>query len=55
MTTIYDDKEVLIITHDLGDIQLDRRHKILKARCVGSEGFKEQIALLKAIYNGDIL
>lgn len=52
MTTIYDDKQVLIITHKLGDISIDKKNHYLKARCIGQEGFKQQMRLLKQIYRG---
>lgn len=50
MTTMYDDKRVLVITTENGDLQLDRQAKYAKGRCKGLNGFKEQIAILKELY-----
>lgn len=40
------DDDVVIIRHDLGDLQFDKRNHYMKGRCVGRQGFQEQMLLL---------
>lgn len=50
--TITDDNTddgIIIIRHDLGDVQIDQAKGYMKGRCVGREGFKEQMVILQGL------
>jgi len=52
MTTTYEDHNVLIITNKHGDIQIDSHNKSMKIRCIGHEGWKQQMKTLKGLQRG---
>ena len=52
--TIHDDNNddgIIIIRHDLGDLQIDKKNRFMKGRVIGREGFTEQMNILYSLQN----
>lgn len=44
------DDGVIIVRHDLGDVMIDQHHRFIKGRCIGRDGFVEQMNILSLLH-----